>query len=167
MVPEGTNKAASFPNISATFSCNLFTVGSSSKTSSPNGAETMACFMESLGFVTVSERRSIVTDWVAMVYWYKTDTAVFSPRWRYWLEGEESGVNCWPRQMVFRFQALLFWVFTAILRWLLTPLIVNDNKIYEIQSFVLKHQFWWNFSVLVVSLQTKLCFFCCFFYLGW
>src|SRR5918998_5928859 len=59
IVPEGAYTAASLPRRPATYSSNLFTVGSSPKTSSPTGASSIARRMASVGRVTVSLRRSI------------------------------------------------------------------------------------------------------------
>src|SRR5215207_790282 len=59
IVPEGAYRAASLPSRSATYSSNLFTVGSSPKTSSPTGASSIARRIPSVGRVTVSLRRSI------------------------------------------------------------------------------------------------------------
>src|SRR5262249_2625153 len=59
MVPDGTNKAASLPRRAATRSWSRWTVGSSSKTSSPTSAACMAARMAGVGLVTVSLRRSI------------------------------------------------------------------------------------------------------------
>src|SRR5574341_2155891 len=58
IVPEGTNKPASLPIISAAISCNRLTVGSSPYTSSPTSAFAIASRISGVGFVTVSERRS-------------------------------------------------------------------------------------------------------------
>src|SRR3954462_246678 len=59
IVPVGTKSAASLPVISAARSWRRFTVGSSPYQSSPTSAEAIARRIESEGFVTVSERRSI------------------------------------------------------------------------------------------------------------
>src|SRR5215207_5406287 len=61
IVPEGAYRAASLPSRSATYSSNLFTVGSSPKTSSPTGASSIARRIPSVGRVSVSLRRSITT----------------------------------------------------------------------------------------------------------
>src|ERR671939_1927512 len=60
MVPEGTNRAASFPSNWAVTSWRRLTQGSSPKTSSPPSASAMAWRMPGEGFVTVSLRRSIM-----------------------------------------------------------------------------------------------------------
>jgi hypothetical protein len=60
MVPLGQNRDASMPNmLDASFS-SAFTVGSSPKTSSPTGAFDMAANILALGFVTVSDLKSIM-----------------------------------------------------------------------------------------------------------
>src|ERR671913_1633578 len=59
IVPEGAYSAASLPSKSATYSSSRFTVGSSPNTSSPTGALSIARRMPSVGWVTVSLRRSI------------------------------------------------------------------------------------------------------------
>ena len=59
-MPLGTKTAASLPSRSADTVSRRFTVGSSPKTSSPTSAVAIACRMASLGFVTVSLRKSIV-----------------------------------------------------------------------------------------------------------
>ena len=58
MVPEGTNRAASLPSISARRRCRRFTVGSSPKTLSPTSAAAMQALMPGVGRVTVSLRKS-------------------------------------------------------------------------------------------------------------
>lgn len=58
IVPVGTNRAASLPNISATILSSSFTVGSSLNTSSPTTASFMACLISGVGLVMVSLRRS-------------------------------------------------------------------------------------------------------------
>src|SRR5688572_24343621 len=60
MVPDGTQSAASLPSNAATRSCSALTVGSSPNWSSPTGAAAIAARMASVGFVTVSDRRSII-----------------------------------------------------------------------------------------------------------
>src|SRR5215207_6169043 len=60
MVPEGQNKAASIPNISAEKASSSFTVGSSPNTSSPTGARNMASSISFVGRVCVSDRKSMV-----------------------------------------------------------------------------------------------------------
>src|SRR5262249_43662161 len=62
MVPDGTNKAASLPRRAATRSWSRWTVGSSSKTSSPTSAACMAARMPGVGRVTVSLRKSMVVS---------------------------------------------------------------------------------------------------------
>ena len=59
-VPLVTKTAASRPSSSAARSSRAFTVGSSWKTSSPTSADAMARRIAGLGWVTVSERRSII-----------------------------------------------------------------------------------------------------------
>src|SRR5215210_1096306 len=59
IVPEGAYRAACLPSKSATYSSSRCTVGSSSKTSSPTGASSIARRISSVGRVTVSLRRSI------------------------------------------------------------------------------------------------------------
>src|SRR5581483_8408972 len=61
MVPEATKSAASLPNRSAARASRRFTVGSSSKTSSPTSAAAIAARMAGVGVVTVSERRSTMS----------------------------------------------------------------------------------------------------------
>ena len=61
IVPDGTNKADAFPNVSAIFSSSLITVGSSPKTSSPTSASAIARRIAGVGFVTVSDRMSITS----------------------------------------------------------------------------------------------------------
>src|SRR5438128_6135925 len=58
--------AASLPSESATRSSNLFTVGSSPKTSSPTSAAAMAARMPAVGLVTVSLRRSITLSGIGV-----------------------------------------------------------------------------------------------------
>ena len=60
MCPVGTHSAASLSSSAATTSCRRFTVGSSPYWSSPTGAAAIAARIASVGWVTVSERRSIV-----------------------------------------------------------------------------------------------------------
>ena len=59
IVPEGTNSAASLPSSSAVRASRAFTVGSSPKTSSPTSASAIARRIAGVGFVTVSDRKSI------------------------------------------------------------------------------------------------------------
>ncbi len=59
MVPEGTNKPASFPSMVAAISCSLLMVGSSPYTSSPTTAFAIASRIAGVGWVTVSDRRSM------------------------------------------------------------------------------------------------------------
>ena len=60
MVPEATKRPASLPSSSAARSSRALTVGSSPKTSSPSSAAAMARRIAGVGWVTVSERRSIL-----------------------------------------------------------------------------------------------------------
>src|SRR5580700_2338774 len=60
MHPVGTNKAASFPKISAARFSNRFTVGSSPYTSSPTSASAIARRISTVGRVTVSLRKSTI-----------------------------------------------------------------------------------------------------------
>ena len=59
IVPDGTKTAASLPKSWATRSSSRLTVGSSPYTSSPTGAASMAASIAGVGFVTVSDRRSM------------------------------------------------------------------------------------------------------------
>ena len=59
IAPLATNRPASLPSSSAARSWSAWTVGSSSKTSSPTSAAAIARRISSVGFVTVSERRSM------------------------------------------------------------------------------------------------------------
>src|SRR5690348_10992153 len=61
IVPDGTNRAASLPVISAKVSWRRLTVGSSPYWSSPTSASAIARRMAGVGRVTVSERRSTST----------------------------------------------------------------------------------------------------------
>src|SRR5690606_27713745 len=61
MVPLGRNSAASFPNKCAASSSSPRTVGSSPKTSSPTWARGMASRIASVGLVTVSLLRSMIS----------------------------------------------------------------------------------------------------------
>src|SRR3989339_165393 len=65
-VPVGMNSAASLPVMSAICACSALTLGSSPKTSSPSGAANMASRMASVGWVTVSLRRSTVLYMVCL-----------------------------------------------------------------------------------------------------
>jgi hypothetical protein len=60
MVPLGQKRAASIPNMVEAIFSRAFTVGSSPKTSSPTGALDMAANILGLGFVTVSDLKSIM-----------------------------------------------------------------------------------------------------------
>jgi hypothetical protein len=60
MVPLGQNREASMPNMLAASFSRAFTVGSSPKTSSPTGALDIAANIFGLGFVTVSDLKSIM-----------------------------------------------------------------------------------------------------------
>ena len=60
MVPEGQKRPDSIPNISADICSNSFTDGSSPKTSSPTFAVIIACSIPGVGFVTVSDLKSII-----------------------------------------------------------------------------------------------------------
>src|SRR5689334_15568400 len=62
IVPLGSQSAASLPSRRATRSCSALMVGSSPYWSSPTGAAAMAARIPGVGRVTVSERRSIVSD---------------------------------------------------------------------------------------------------------
>ena len=59
IVPLDTNSPASLPSSSAARASSALTVGSSPNTSSPTSAEAIARRISSVGWVTVSERRSI------------------------------------------------------------------------------------------------------------
>src|SRR5690606_32783599 len=59
IVPLGRKSAASLPSRNAAFSSRARTVGSSPKTSSPTAARAMASRIASVGWVTVSLRRSM------------------------------------------------------------------------------------------------------------
>ena len=59
IVPEATNSPASLPSSSAARSSSALTVGSSPQTSSPTSAAAIARRIAAVGFVTVSERRSM------------------------------------------------------------------------------------------------------------
>src|SRR5438552_7062320 len=59
-VPDGKKSPASVPKLSARTSWRRLTVGSSPKTSSPTSAFAIAWRMPGDGWVTVSERRSMV-----------------------------------------------------------------------------------------------------------
>ena len=61
IVPDGTNTAASFPNVAAISSSSLMIVGSSPKTSSPTSASAIARRIAGVGFVTVSDRMSMTS----------------------------------------------------------------------------------------------------------
>lgn len=60
MVPLGTKTAPDFPMRSAAMASRRRTVGSSPKTSSPTAAAAIAALIAGVGWVRVSERRSIV-----------------------------------------------------------------------------------------------------------
>src|SRR5688572_18253180 len=60
IVPEGQKRPDSIPNISAAIFSNSFIDGSSPKTSSPTFAVIIACSMAGVGFVTVSDLKSII-----------------------------------------------------------------------------------------------------------
>src|SRR5580704_1743777 len=60
MHPVGTNKAASFPKISAARRSSRLTVGSSPYTSSPTTASAIARRISAVGRVTVSLRKSTI-----------------------------------------------------------------------------------------------------------
>ncbi len=58
-VPVGSHSAASLPSSSAQRACSRLVLGSSPYWSSPTGAAAMAARMAAVGWVTVSERRSM------------------------------------------------------------------------------------------------------------
>lgn len=60
IVPEGVKRAACLPKRDAILLSNALTVGSSPKTSSPNAEFTIACFIDFVGFVTVSDLKSTI-----------------------------------------------------------------------------------------------------------
>ena len=60
IVPLAVKRAASLPIFCAAMTSRRLTVGSSPKTSSPTAASNIACRMASVGWVTVSLRRSII-----------------------------------------------------------------------------------------------------------
>ena len=66
IVPEGTKRAASFPMIFAISVSNRNAVGSFFNTSSSTSALAIAALIASVGFVTVSERRSTVLDTILL-----------------------------------------------------------------------------------------------------
>jgi hypothetical protein len=59
IVPEGNHSARSLPSNAASRSCSALIVGSSPYWSSPTGAAAIAARIAAVGWVTVSERRSI------------------------------------------------------------------------------------------------------------
>ena len=59
IVPLATNSPASLPSSSAARASRALTVGSSPNTSSPSSASAIARRMAGVGWVTVSERRSM------------------------------------------------------------------------------------------------------------
>ena len=59
IVAVGRNSATSCPSSAAARSWSAFTVGSSRSCSSPTSAEAIAASISAVGFVAVSERRSI------------------------------------------------------------------------------------------------------------
>ena len=61
IVAVGRKSAASCPSNSAIRRCSSFVVGSSRSCSSPTSAAAIAASIPGVGFVTVSERRSITT----------------------------------------------------------------------------------------------------------
>src|SRR5262245_59253488 len=71
MVPDGTNRAASFPSKAATRSWRRRTVGSSPKTSSPNSAARIASYMPGVGRVTVSLRRSMTLAAIVLLFLFR------------------------------------------------------------------------------------------------
>src|SRR6187401_871504 len=60
IVPEGQKRPDSIPNISADIFSNSFIDGSSLKTSSPTFAVIITCSMTGVGFVTVSDLKSMI-----------------------------------------------------------------------------------------------------------
>ena len=60
IAPDATNRPASLPSSSAARSSSAMTVGSSPKTSSPTSASAIARRISGVGFVTVSDRRSMM-----------------------------------------------------------------------------------------------------------
>ena len=60
IVPDATRTAASVPRSSAARASSALTDSSSPNTSSPTSARDIAAHMAGEGFVTVSERRSII-----------------------------------------------------------------------------------------------------------
>jgi hypothetical protein len=60
MVPEGQKRAASIPNMVADKFSSSFMEGSSPNTSSPTLAFTIASIMAGVGFVTVSDLKSMI-----------------------------------------------------------------------------------------------------------
>ena len=66
IVAVGRKSAASCPSSSAARRCSSLTVGSSRSCSSPTSARAIAARMASVGFVAVSERRSITAGTLAV-----------------------------------------------------------------------------------------------------
>ncbi|OGO13266.1 MAG: hypothetical protein A2Y93_06540 [Chloroflexi bacterium RBG_13_68_17] len=59
IVPDGMNMAASLPSLAAATASSRLMLGSSPKTSSPTSACAIAFRISGVGWVTVSERRSM------------------------------------------------------------------------------------------------------------